>query len=136
MAWFESTFGAPEPHAYSDARAMFEVFERDPRGEDSVDPTFVLRSRANGAEYHIGKFSTPSVAELRDMVASGVSETPGDQCAKAGANLLVIIVKRRFGWPRIQEYCRRRSFAVVTRGECWRGIPGRVAVQLAGNGRT
>ena len=63
-SWFADNFGFDEL-SFSETRARFAC-ETIAGGDDS----FVLKSRANRRAFHVGRFSTPSVAELRaDMLA-------------------------------------------------------------------
>jgi hypothetical protein len=59
-SWFGAEFGATEPRRYGAAQAMFTV---------SHDQT-KLTSSANGRTFHIGRFDTPSVGELRELLSS------------------------------------------------------------------
>eukprot|EP01052_Picozoa_sp_SAG31_P013255 SAG31_NODE_793_length_12044_cov_12.886229_17_plen_340_part_00 len=72
--WFETEFGAPEPRSFAACKQMFTL------SEDKQ----TLTSKANGREFHVGHFSTPSVKELRDQLAAAA---PFGSQAGRGAGL-------------------------------------------------
>ncbi len=64
MAWFADNFGFDEA-SYAETQARFTC-------ETSADDgAIVLTSRANHRAFHVGRFSTPSVAELRADLRAG-----------------------------------------------------------------
>jgi len=56
--WFDALFGFREPSSMDECRAKFDV-------EDDATGRGTLISKANGKRYGAGRFSTPSLAELR-----------------------------------------------------------------------
>lgn len=76
--WFRALFGVDEPASYSAARDLFEL-----SGEGDA---LVLVSKPNDARFHLGKFETPSVSELRARLAEGVAPASTELSASAGGS--------------------------------------------------
>jgi hypothetical protein len=63
--WFKRVFGFDEPSQYEDVRSLFSIEESD--FGDVVLKT-IPKDNSSPRSFHVGKFETPCVSELRDKV--------------------------------------------------------------------
>jgi hypothetical protein len=67
-SWFKDAFGFAESGSYHSNRAKF-----------SLTPDLHLKCYANGKKLFVGRFSTPSVAEMRRQLKILASDVPQDK---------------------------------------------------------
>ena len=77
-SWFAEAFGFEEA-SYEETRRRFTCAADD-------GACISLTSKANGQVFHVGAFATPSVAELREMLAAGGGVDRGDRGGDRGGD--------------------------------------------------
>ena len=76
--WFEAVFGFPEPVRYDSAQNKFHVIRKD-------DGELILGTTTDPSkQFHVGKFETPSVSDLRLAVSKANGNVKENETTSAG----------------------------------------------------